>query len=214
MATPPSLLDHLVFAAPDLERATGELEELLGVCPSPGGSHPGRGTRNALLALGEECYLEVIAPDPAQLPPIGGRPFGIDRLGRARLVTWAIKAPELEAIVQRLRKAGYDPGEVRSMSRTTPTGARLEWRLAVPPSLIEGLEGGVLPFLIDWGGTRSPARSAAAGCRLLELELRHPEPERLTPLLRAMGLELSPQPAAEPGLRAVIDCPAGRIELA
>ena len=57
-----------------------------GIC---GGSHPGRGTRNTLLALGARCYLEILGPDPAQPPPERPRTRGIDQLLAARLVGWA-----------------------------------------------------------------------------------------------------------------------------
>jgi len=43
-------IDHLVYAAPDLDAACAEIERRLGVAPSPGGQHIGRGTRNALVA--------------------------------------------------------------------------------------------------------------------------------------------------------------------
>jgi hypothetical protein len=52
-------VDHLVYATPDLDRGIDEIEKLLGVRASPGGQHQGRGTRNALVALGPTAYLEI-----------------------------------------------------------------------------------------------------------------------------------------------------------
>ena len=43
------LIDHLVYAVPDLAAAVAEAEERFGVRPQAGGQHIGLGTRNALL---------------------------------------------------------------------------------------------------------------------------------------------------------------------
>ena len=71
-----------------------QLEKLLGVRATPGGQHPGAGTRNALIALGPTTYLEVVGPDPDQPQPDNTRLFGVDGLTAPRLVTWAAKGKD------------------------------------------------------------------------------------------------------------------------
>jgi len=68
----------------------------LGVRAIAGGQHLGLGTRNALVALGPESYLEIFAPDPDQPPPPRPRAFGVDTLKAARLVAWFVRGQNLE----------------------------------------------------------------------------------------------------------------------
>ena len=202
-------VDHVVYAAPELEAAVADLELRLGVRAAYGGAHPGAGSHNALLDLGGGAYLEIIAPDPGQPEPSGrARPFGLDDLDAARLVGWAAKASDLPGRVAAARAAGYDPGEARAMRRRRPDGVELAWMLTTGgPGA-----GGLAPFLIDWGATPHPAASAPQGCRLVGLWGRHPQAEAVRASLAALGVEL-PVEAGAVGLVARLETPNGVVEL-
>jgi Glyoxalase-like domain len=203
-------LDHLVFGATDLATAVDDLAARTGVRAVPGGRHTGLGTHNALLALGPDTYLEIIAPDLDQQPPAMARPFGLDTLTTSRLITWALKAPDIDAHVAAARAAAYDPGVVISMSRRRPDGVDLAWRLTRTPRLPGD---GLVPFLIDWGATPHPATTAAAGCTLVDLRAEHPEPGVIRPLLKAVDAELLVERGPAPALIATLETPLGRVQL-
>jgi Glyoxalase-like domain len=204
-------VDHLVYVSADLDAATAELESRLGVRPAGGGSHVGRGTRNSLLSLGGDVYLEVIGPDPAQEVQQPASRFADPPLLR----TWAVKAPEIDVTVARARERGYDPGDVNAMSRARPDGVLLEWRLTSGGGGGLGTDGsvGLVPFLIDWGETEHPALSTPTGCTLVSLRAEHPDPGAVLESLEALGVELAVEVGPVAALIATIDTPRGRIEL-
>jgi hypothetical protein len=203
-------IDHLVYAASDLDLAVTEIEALTGVRAAPGGRHPGRGTRNALLALGPTSYLEIIGPDPEQVAVERPRWFGIDDLVEPRLITWAVGAADLEGVVTQAAQHGVKLGEVLPGSRTRADGVTLRWRYTSPRPLVSD---GLIPFFIDWGDTPHPARSAPSGAVLVSLREEHPDATRIQSELGGLGLDLSVQPASRPALIATIDCARGRVEL-
>ncbi len=195
------MLDHLVYAAPNLSEAIDEVEGLLGVRAAPGGSHPAWGTANALLALGPDVYLEIIGPDPNLPRPETGYSFGIDDLAAPRLVSWAVKAPNIEERVNASRERGYDPGPIQDGSRQQIDGPLLRWRLT-RPRLEEGV--GLVPFLIDWGDTLHPAGNAPRGGAFVSMRAEHPEPVRVGASLEALDVELAVELAPVPRLVAVL----------
>jgi hypothetical protein len=203
-------IDHLVYATPDLDRGIQEIERALGVRATPGGQHLGRGTRNALVALGPASYLEIIAPDPNQPSPKDPRPFGIDELKRSRLVAWAVKGENLELLRKEATSNGVQLGEIRSGSRRRADGVELSWQLTEHsgPDV-----NAVVPFFIDWGTSPHPARSAAQGATLISLRAEHPDPGRVQLLLKHLGLDLRVTKGSSPTLIATMDCPRGRVEL-
>jgi hypothetical protein len=198
------LIDHLVYAAPDLATAVTDLEERFGVRAQAGGKHIGVGTHNALLALGPHTYLEILAPDPEQPQPPMSRPLGADSVTHARLVAWALACDDIDGMVAQARSRGYDPGEISDGQRIGPAGTVLRWRAS-----LNAPADGLVPFLICWGGTEHPARSAPHGVILESLQIEHPNPSALAPLLAALAADIEVKPAAAPALVAHLSGPNG-----
>jgi hypothetical protein len=205
-----SRVDHLVYAAPNLFSGIEQVERMLGVKAVAGGKHPGGGTRNALVGLGNETYLEIIGPDPEQPQPARPRRFGIDDLKSPTLVTWAVKSTDLEATAEKAKANGFDLGAVQSGSRRQPDGVLLAWRLTVSPTLTAD---GIVPFFIDWGKTQHPAHTLSKSCKLVALRAEHPNAKVIEKGLSALGLNIRIDTAAAPALIATIETPSGQVEL-
>jgi hypothetical protein len=161
------------------------------------------------VSLGESCYLEIIGPDPEQPQPSRPRPFGLDQLSGGKLVSWAVHDADLERRVAAARAKGYDPGPVLPLSRQSPAGL-IEWRLTMRS---EPGGDGLVPFVIDWGRTPSPALSSTAGCTLRGLRAEHPDPDTIEAMLRALGVALDVTRGAAPALVARIATPRGEVDL-
>jgi hypothetical protein len=203
-------VDHLVYATPDLEASVEELAGRLGVRAAPGGRHPAWGTRNALLALGERTYLEILGPDLGKPRHSAPRLWKVDELPAPRLLTWAARAEQLPDLARRARQACIELGEVQGGRRRRPDGTLLSWTLTDPSRL--GADG-ILPFFIDWGDTPHPAGTAPRGLELRALRAEHPEASRVREELRVFGLELQVEAAPAPALVARLSTPLGEREL-
>ena len=183
----PEGVDHLLYAVSDLETGRDEIEHLLGVRPVLGGRHPQYGTHNALLSLGPETYLEVIAPDPGLAVPERGALFEMDGSATSRLATWVLRSESIDEAVSRGSTAGVGLGPVESGGRENPDGTLLTWKLSDPYAMPLG---GAVPFLISWGATPHPAAAAPRVGVLVGLRIEHPQPELVYHALSALGVEM------------------------
>ena len=205
-------VDHLLLGARDLDQGIEWVEQQTGVKAAFGGVHPGVGTRNALLSLGSNRYLEIIAPDPDQ----SSYNFQIDvrRLTAPRLITWAALAEDIEATAAMARKVGYEVFGPRAGSRATPSGVVLRWKSL--GMITKTVSGGIepAPFFIQWDADAThPSRTAPAGCRLETLEFQHPDPTALAATLKALGIDAGVRPGREARITATFQTQKGRIEL-
>lgn len=130
----PALLDHILLGFRDLDEGISFVEENAGVRAAIGGVHPGRGTRNALLSLGERRYLEIIAPDPHQ----SGAPdtLGLYQLTQPRLVGWAAHPGDLDAFAKKLREAGVALKAPRPVRAPAPMEKSSTGKPSTSPTLI------------------------------------------------------------------------------
>src|SRR2546426_477447 len=204
----PAMLDHIILGCNDLDKGIEFVHEATGVLPAMGGVHPGRGTRNALLSLGERRYLEIIAPDPAQ-SEIAHFPQ-IRSMTDPRLIGWAVHPPDIAAIAKQLREnkvafQGPDDG-----SRKRPDGRVLNWKTV---NLADDRHG-LLPFFIEWSADSvHPSEDAPKRCSLAYFEIMSVDPDELSLTFKRIGLELPVQRSDKARLRALISGPKGDLGL-
>lgn len=209
----PTLLDHVVIAGPDLDALIDWFEERTGVRATPGGAHP-TGTANALVALTIDGargpqYIELIGPDPARPDPALPETFGIARLTAPRVQAYAVHPADIDGAVASARAGGYDPGDVSDLSRRTPSGELLEWRLTrgEAPRLD-------VPFLIDWGETPQPGPGGIPTIELLSFVRVEPDPRPLRDVLATFALGdgvAAVEEGAESGFRLELRRPDGEV---
>jgi hypothetical protein len=206
----PEKLDHILLGSPDLEAGIVFVEQRTGVRAAFGGVHPGRGTRNALLALGERRYLEIIAPDPAQPQvknPVASR---LDALLEPRLIGWAAHPGSVSALAAKLHPAGIKFEGPTPGSRKRPDGLILNWQIL---SLTD-TDSGLLPFFIEWGqDSVHPSVDAPKGLNLLSFSAETPEAEKLAATLETLDLDLPVKKAEKPRLHAVISGPKSILDV-
>ncbi len=198
-------VDHVSYAAEhDGLHATAErLAKLIGVKPVDGGVHPRFGTRNVILPLANERYVEVV--EVLDHPASDKAPFG--QAVRARSANgggwlgWVVRVDGIEEIGSRL---GREPADGY---RHTPDGRELRWRQLGVSGLICDPQ---LPFYVEWAeGTRHPSTDGATQVGLAGLTIAG-DPERVRAWLglpedyKPSTLEFTfVAPHGNPGLLAV-----------
>jgi hypothetical protein len=206
----PPLLDHILLGCDDLDRGIAFVEQNLGVRAAFGGVHPGAGTQNALISLGTNRYLEIIAPDPKQ--PATADVRDLRRLTEDPVIVgWAAHHADLDTLARRLRKQGLDLEGPLPGSRKRPDGRVLTWktmRLKSDPTML-------LPFFIEWGASSiHPSVDSPQGCNLVRFRAFAPDADarEVTGSIKVLGLGLQVLDGKHSLLVATIQGPKGEVE--
>lgn len=201
-------LDHIILGTNDLDRGIAWVEQRTGVRAAFGGVHPGRGTRNALLSLGPDGYLEIIAPDTQQ--PAATWFSQILNMREPRLITWAVHTSDLASLAQTARAAGIAIDGPHDGARSRPDGKLLTWKLFH----LEDNRGGLLPFFIEWGrDSVHPAADAPSGCTLKDFHLQSRDAVELARACESLGVKVAVRSGEKPSIQARIASPKGVVEL-
>lgn len=204
----PALLDHIILGCNDLDLGMELVEQNTGVRPAIGGVHPGRGTRNALLSLGERRYLEIIAPDPAQQKIVHFPQ--IREMKDPRLIGWAVHPPDITATAKLLRDnqiafQGPDDG-----SRKRPDGRVLNWKTI---NLADDRHG-ILPFFIEWSADSvHPSKDAPKKCDLNYFTVMGVDLAELSQIFKRIGVDAAVERSDKDRLRVHITGPKGELGL-
>lgn len=204
----PALLDHIILGCNDLDLGMELVEQNTGVRPAIGGVHPGRGTRNALLSLGERRYLEIIAPDPAQ-QKIAHFPQLRD-MKVPRLIGWAVHPPDIAATAKLLRDNQVAFQGPADGSRKRPDGSVLNWKTI---NLADERHG-ILPFFIEWSADSvHPSKDAPKKCELDYFSVLAVDPAELSQVFKRIGVAVPVERSDKDRLRAHITGPKGELGL-
>jgi hypothetical protein len=191
-------IDHVLFAATDLVGAAASLERTYGLPSAAGGRHPGWGTENRIVPLGE-TYLELIAiVDEAEAASsVLGRWVKPSATTTGRPIGWCVQPDDLDATARRL---GLEPQEG---SRVRPDGEITRWRTL---GVDEAFSEPALPFFIErppgttFPGSLEPGATPTAVVSRIELEV---DAHRLEGWLGPHTLPIGVRPGRA-GLRQVV----------
>jgi len=200
-------LDHFLIGTADLESAVEWFATLTGVTPSFGGIHPGAGTANYLVSLGNGSYLELIGSIPGEKPRDLGAAFSV--FSEPGLFWFAVRSHELSTNSNTLNDLGLTTAGPTTGRRRTTEGLELAWDIL---EIGKHSFGGCLPFMIDWKDTPHPSATVQPSASFNSFEVTHPSADRLQNIYQALGLDVRTREGVSQ-LELELDTPKGRISL-
>jgi hypothetical protein len=166
-------LSQVILGVRDLQAAADAVASQ-GFTVVDGGAHPGLGTANRIVPLGD-AYLELLGV--VDHAAASSNWFGRALIGAIadgdRLVRWSLRTDDIDAAAGRLGLVA------ERRSRIRPDGVRLTWRAA---GIALSLQQPWLPFFMQWddpadypGATPVRHPNGATGVAWLELTPEEPE---------------------------------------
>jgi Glyoxalase-like domain len=203
------LIDHIVLAAPDLEEAMAQFEEMAGVGAKIFGAINGIGIRCARISFNDASYLEIIAPDPKQPGPIG-------QLIKAKGIkdmtpfAFAIRSSRTEELKDEVTEFKYVPDHI-TMFGGKKDGTARKWEMLH----LYGHElGGICPYFVNWDTTDHPCATLPVVGKLKKFTIRAPSDDPIHKLLAHVGVRDLNIEVGTPKMSFQFSSPEGTIKFA
>jgi hypothetical protein len=162
----PFRLDHISYAtsSDQLVDVVQRLGSRIGSPFVDGGIHPRFGTRNFVLPLKNNHYIEVVCP--LDHPAAEESPFGKAVSKRANegggWMSWVVSTSDITPVESRLGRSSV------LGSRRRPDGTELKWKQIGVLGTIEDYQ---LPFFIEWMTPNHPSTDGKPTAELKRIEI-------------------------------------------
>jgi len=205
-------IDHIVYCVPDLEKAIVHLHDALGVTPKVGGRHLLKGTKNALVNLGAQCYLEILAIDYGNKNISAPRWMGIDLITEPKITRWAIQSDNLINDQSILQEYHFKMGMLEEGQRKTTAGELLKWQMTLP---LSDPEVELIPFMLSWSNSaHHPTDNMDLECSLQSISFyskdQNSDQKRC---FQDLSIDYKIQSSEETKIRATIEGPKGILTI-
>jgi hypothetical protein len=203
-----NVLDHIVLAAPDLEKAMEQFQKMTGIAPSHVGPLQGLGAKTAHIGLDNNRYIEILAPDNDDPGPLGDELKCLDD-GTLTPYHYAIRSSEVSRLIEGYiyDVLGWDPDHI-AMVQALPDDSVRKWDLL---TMYGHDMGGVAPYYVRWhDSTRHPTAKIPSYATLLACRVVAPEDHDVHKLIAGVdGIDVE---TGEPTLECLIDTPNGQVK--
>jgi hypothetical protein len=205
---PAAHVDHVIVGVSDLAQGMDQIEQLTGVRSAIGGAHPGAGTQNALLSLGDS-YLEILAPNQAE-HGTSAEVEELRRLTRPTPIGWAVSTSDEQALRSALASQGFRLTAPDAGSRRKPDGTVLSWVTFA----FRNLDHPLAPFFIEWANpAQHPSRTSPRGCTLKSMRIEDPAAADLDRAVKALRVSVALTKAPRSRMAMDLTCPKGNVAL-
>jgi len=162
----PFRLDHVSYATShnQIVDVVQRLGSRIGSAFVDGGIHPRFGTRNFILPLKNDIYIEIVCP--LDHPAAEESAFGKAVIKRANegggWMSWVVATNDISPVESRLGRSSVEG------SRKRPDGTELKWKQI---GVLGTIEDSQLPFFIQWLSTEHPSSLAKADVYISKIEI-------------------------------------------